>query len=252
MNDTKNKISLPAAILAGAVIIGLAIIVTRLPHKERADSDSAPAQSEIAGYVESIMQKPFVLDVQKVSASDHIRGAAQPKVTIVEYSDLECPFCKRFHGTMQQIMEKYGDRVAWVYRHYPLDCEDNDKPNCTVLHPDARLAAIASECAANTGGSDAFWKFVDMIFAQKTTDLSKNTLVAIGISLGLDKSTFASCIDNHSFAAHISADAKSGQAIGVGGTPFSIVIDNTTGKMYSIEGAYPYEVVSAVIEKLTK
>src|SRR3990172_9010082 len=86
---------------------------------------------------------------------DHIRGDPAAPVTLVEYSDFECPFCKRFHGTVKKLVDESGGRVRWVFRHFPLD----------DLHPvKARKEAVASECAAELGGNDAFWKFADRFF----------------------------------------------------------------------------------------
>lgn len=89
-----------------------------------------------------------------VTASDHIRGDINADVIIVEYSDLECPFCARFHPIIKDILEQYGTKVAWVYRHFPLD----------GIHANARAKAEASECVASLGGNDAFWKYVDATF----------------------------------------------------------------------------------------
>lgn len=93
-------------------------------------------------------------NVRKVDDSDHLRGDPKASVKVVEFSDLECPFCKRFHLTMQQLMEGYSGKVAWVYRHFPLDS----------LHPKARKEAEASECAAELGGNDGFWAYIDKLF----------------------------------------------------------------------------------------
>lgn len=90
----------------------------------------------------------------EVTELDHIRGNMDADVVIIEYSDIECPFCKRFHGTMNQVVETYGDQVAWVYRHFPLES----------IHRNARPWAIESECVAEIGGNDAFWKYLDERF----------------------------------------------------------------------------------------
>ncbi|HEY4512581.1 MAG TPA: thioredoxin domain-containing protein [Candidatus Paceibacterota bacterium] len=90
-----------------------------------------------------------------VTSADHIKGSLSASVKIVEYSDLECPFCKRFHTTMQEVMNTYNKdgKVAWVFRHFPL----------AQLHSKAPKEAEATECAAELGGNDGFWKFVDKI-----------------------------------------------------------------------------------------
>lgn len=89
-----------------------------------------------------------------VTKADHILGSIDAPVKIVEYSDLECPFCKQFHNTMQKIMSEYGtEKVAWVFRQFPL----------SQLHSKAPKEAEASECVAELGGNDAFWKFIDKI-----------------------------------------------------------------------------------------
>jgi protein-disulfide isomerase len=113
----------------------------------------------------NILLKPSGLDkMTPVTAADHIRGNIGAKVTIVEYSDLECPFCKIFHATLKQIMSEHTDgSVAWVYRHYPLDS----------LHPRARKEAEASECAFAQGGNDKFWAYIDRVYEITT---SNNTL----------------------------------------------------------------------------
>lgn len=90
----------------------------------------------------------------KITAQDHVRGNRNAQIFLIEYSDFECPYCKSFHPTAMQALEEYGDKIGWAYRHYPLD----------MIHPNARPAAIASECVAELGGDEAFWKFADEIF----------------------------------------------------------------------------------------
>lgn len=90
----------------------------------------------------------------RLKENDHVNGDRDAKVLLVEYSDFQCPFCQRFHPTTKQVLEQFGKDVALVYRHFPLD----------QIHPYARPAAVASECVAEIGGNDAFWKFADKAF----------------------------------------------------------------------------------------
>ncbi|MGI9118039.1 MAG: thioredoxin domain-containing protein [Minisyncoccia bacterium] len=105
-------------------------------------------------------KKVNITDEQKPSANtqllpnDHIIGSANAPIVIVEYSDSDCPYCQKFHATMHQIKDNYGDKVAWVYRHYPLDS----------LHPKARMEAEASECVAKLSNNETFWKYLDAMF----------------------------------------------------------------------------------------
>ena len=93
------------------------------------------------------------IELRPLSGSDHIWGNPNAKIIIVEYSDLECPFCKVFHQTLHQVVEKNAE-VAWVYRHYPI----------LGLHPKAFREAEATECAFEQGGNDMFWKYTDKLF----------------------------------------------------------------------------------------
>lgn len=95
------------------------------------------------------------LVIEPVNDSDHLLGNPNAPVLMVEYSDLECPFCQRFHPTMKQALDEYEGQIAWVYRHFPLD----------ALHPNARKAAEASECVAKVAGNDKFWEFIDELIA---------------------------------------------------------------------------------------
>ena len=102
-------------------------------------------------------------EITAVTANDHILGDINAPVVIVEYADLECPFCKRFSGVMKQIVAESNGQVAWVYRHW-------------VVHPGALPKAGAAECVAKLQGNDAFWKYIDLVFGLlKTADDAPDT-----------------------------------------------------------------------------
>ncbi|MFH1112185.1 MAG: thioredoxin domain-containing protein [Patescibacteria group bacterium] len=94
-----------------------------------------------------------------IKDSDYVLGDINAPVTVVEYSDLECPFCKRFHPTKQQIMTEFPGKVRWVFRHFPLS-----------FHANAQKEAEAAECAGKLGGAEKYWAFIDKIFERTTSN----------------------------------------------------------------------------------
>lgn len=177
--------------------------------------------------------------VPEVTTADHIRGNKDAKVTFIEYSDFECPFCKRFEPTMQQIEEEYGDKVSIVYRHYPLS-----------FHANAQKEAEATECANDLGGNDAFWKYHDAILERTTsggTGFALDDLVPLAKELGLDESEFQDCLDTGKFAQHVKDDMSGGAAAGVTGTPGSILID-AAGNSQLLSGAVPFATIKSALD----
>lgn len=184
-------------------------------------------------------------NVKQVDSQDHILGNPKAAVRLVEYSDFECPFCKRFHPVVKQIMDEYGKdgRVALVYRHFPLDS----------LHSKARKEAQASECANELGGNDAFWAYADKIFevTPSNNNLDLSLLPKLAEEIGLDRAKFETCLAGDArggkYADHIEADVQNATASGGTGTPYSVVIA-ANGKTFPINGAQPYRVVKSIID----
>lgn len=104
----------------------------------------------------SVASQSVEIDIPEVTDEDHTNGNTDARIQIVEYSDFECPFCGRFHETMNQVMAEYGESgdVSWTYRHFPLE----------QIHPQAKSLAVASECIAELGGNEKFWEFSNLIF----------------------------------------------------------------------------------------
>lgn len=171
--------------------------------------------------------QPVAGPVKPVTDKDHVLGKKDAKVTVVEYSDFQCPFCGQFEPSIAQMMKDYPNSVRVVYRHFPLS-----------FHENAQKAAEASECAAKLGGNDAFWKMHDQLFANQAT-LGMDLYVRLAKGLGLNESAFTSCVNSGETASIVSADEASGNDAGVNGTPATFV----NGKLVS--GAVPYATLKA-------
>lgn len=199
----EHKLSIPIAIvLAGALIAG-ALLITRAGESTATTPDTTETKEVV---------------VAPVSDDDHILGSPDADITIVEFSDTECPFCKQFHATMHQVIDTYGrdGTVAWVYRHFPIE----------QLHQKAQKEAEATECAAAQGGNEAFWKYVDEIYARTPSNdgLDAAQLPQIAESIGLDRAAFESCLSSGTYAAEVQKDYDDAVQSGGRGTPHSVLI----------------------------
>lgn len=164
---------------------------------------------------------------------DHIRGNKNAKVTLVEYSDFECPFCVRHVATLEQALKDYPNDVRLVYRHFPLS-----------FHPEAQKAAEASECAAQQG---KFWEMHDEIFKANTAGMmSVAKWKEIARTLKMDGAKFDKCLDSGETAARVAQDLQEGSVAGVGGTPGTFV----NGQL--VEGAVPYATFKQIIDAQVK
>ncbi len=163
----------------------------------------------------------------EVAATGPAKGPANAPITIVEFSDFQCPFCSRVNPTLAQVREKYGDKVRIVFRQYPLP-----------FHQQAQKAAEASLCAGDQG---KFWEMHDAMFANQQA-LGVDQLKEQATKLGLKADEFNSCLDSGKHAAVVQKDLKEGQAAGVNGTPAMFI----NGRFLS--GAVPFEQVADIID----
>lgn len=209
VSSSAPKLSTPVAIIIAGFLIMVGIFASN------AQAPKVTNKVAVNDKVEDTGEKPIVL--APVSASDHILGdLTKAEIVIVEFSDLECPYCKTFHSSLQATVAKYPGKIAWVYRHFPLD----------GLHPKARMEARATECAASIGGNDAFWKYTDMIFAttKSNNQLDLSQLPVFASKIGLDKKAFESCLASEEMDAKVQAQYEDGVRAGVSGTPHSIIL----------------------------
>ncbi len=226
---------MPIAVVIAGVIIAGAVIYSG-GKAPTAGTANQPQQQQVAQQTGDLEQ------MTPVTSKDHIRGDINAPVKIVEYSDTECPFCKRFHTTMKEVIDTYGKdgKVAWVYRHFPLD----------QLHSKARKEAVAMECANELGGNDKFWEYADRLYevtpANNGLDLAE--LPKIAEYVGLDKAKFNTCLASTRYDKHIQDEVENAQATGGNGTPWSIVVGKD-GKKYPLSGAQPYASIKQIVEQ---
>ena len=178
---------------------------------------------------QQVPQKPTELKIKKPAQDEHWRGLKNVRYVWVEYSDLECPFCKQIHPNLQKLLNVYSCKIAWVYRHLPL-------PN----HAKAQKSAEATECASDLGGNDAFWQMADLIF-EKMPDMELSQLPSFASEIGLDEARFKACLDGGKFEKKVNDQLDEGSKAGVQATPTGLIYDLKTGKTKLIEGALPYE-----------
>lgn len=174
-----------------------------------------------------------------VSARDHIRGDPAAPVKLIEYADTECPLCKRFHPTLMRLVQENPGKVAWVFRHYPLE----------VVHPKALKEAEATECAAEQGGNATFWKYLDRLYEITPSEgrLDPAELPRIAAQVGLEPKAFAQCLASGRHARRVQQDVVDALAAGATGTPYAVVLA-PNGRQFAILGAQPYSTLKIVVD----
>lgn len=179
-------------------------------------------------------------DIAKLTADTYVKGDKAAQILWIEYSDLECPFCKRLHdsGAIKNLEAKYGSKLALAFKHYPLP-----------FHPQAMPAAQAAECVGEAGGSAKYFAFVESIFAKGTP--SQDVIDAAVKEAGLNAATIKKCVDSGKFKAQVDAHMAEGSSkFGVNGTPGNVLINTKTGKYEVVSGAQPEANFDAAITRL--
>lgn len=229
MENKQSAFLIPLAIVIAGLMVATAIYFGGdTSGRNLFDSGRADTQS---------------IDLDPVSDQDHIRGSRNAPIIVIEYSDIECPFCKVFHNTMKQVLADYGNQVSWVYRHFPIP----------QLHANAIKEAEATECAAELGGANMFWTYVDKVFETTNSNdsLDLAELPRIAGDLGLNVDLFNDCLESGKYQTKIQDHIKSAIDAGARGTPYSVIIDKK-GNQTIINGAEPLASVKAKIDAMLK
>jgi protein-disulfide isomerase len=200
-------------------------------NEQRQDERRAAFLNELrtATKVEVLLKPPPVFRAPIDLAGTPSRGPADARVTIVEFSDFHCPFCKRVQPTLNALLAKYPKDVRLVYKHMPLD----------QLHPQARRAAEASWCAQQQG---RFWEYHDQLYAGGP-DGTDTTLAAVASQVGLDSAKYQQCMASGEAAAEVQKQVVEGNRYGVNGTPGFFV----NGRF--LNGAVPLENFVQIVDE---
>ncbi len=220
------KLTTPIAVLIGFILIALALFF----GLNRSNSEEKVAQG-------------VTKEILKVDSKENILGNKDAEIAVITYSDSDCPFCERFHTTMEEVVEKSNGSVAWVYRHLPIDS----------IHPNAFNEAIALECAADLGGQDAFWKYLSGIISltmDPNNPETPNILLSKAKDLGIAENDFKSCFDKEEIQNRIANQMSDAAQAGAQGTPFSIVVNQKNKKYTTIPGAASYDQTISQINSL--
>ncbi len=228
--------------MAGTIIASAIIFTNR--NTQPANQPAGVLNPTVEEPANNPTSQPSNQDIFEVKAGDHILGSPNATLTVILYSDIECPFCKRFHETMQQIMDEYGKngKVKWIYRHFPLE----------MLHPTAKKEAEATECAAELGGNEKFWQYLDELSTKDivtTGDLTAE-LTRVAKKIGLDETKFKTCLASEKYKQSVEASSQEATKAGARGTPFGILVGPKGNT--EIPGALPYEQMKQMIDTMLK
>lgn len=227
MNEQIKLYFIPLSIFFAGGLIAIGIFF----------SGSATQSDDNNNIKQGNQQAQVIQSIRKVNKKkDFIRGNKDADIFIVEYSDFEDPFNKRFQATLRKVLDAYP-KIGLIYRHFPL----------TQLHPNAQAAAVASECIGKEAGNDAFWSYVDEIFS-KQSSMSADLYKQIAIRLGINEKTYTSCINNSDILKKVSEDSQEAISSGARGTPFSLIVNKDGKILTSIPGALPFSGVKPIID----
>ena len=223
---------------SGALDAAVERIQTRVAQRQQqaAQAEEAKRQAQLQAQAKNARPVDTKLD--------HIRGKASAEVSLIEYSDFECPFCKQFHATPQALLDRYQGRVNWVLRNFPLSFHD----------PAARKEALAAECVAQVGGNEAYWKYADALFASTKSNggglPEDKSIDKLAEATGVKGAALAKCMNDDAAVKRVEQDIADGTAAGVSGTPTTVVRNNRTGASVTVVGAMPAGGLEPAIERM--
>lgn len=216
-------------------------ILAQMSKQPSAEEMSAVVMGEMEKVRQAELLKPyeklagdFTNAKSEIKGDSNIYGEENAEISIVEFSDFDCPYCQRFHETPKQVVDRSGGRVNWVFKHFPV-------------HASARPLHVASECIAEQD-NQLFWAATQLIFdGGGSREIKPEEL---GKMLPLNQAAYTKCLDGRAASQSVQEDYNFGQEAGVTGTPATFVIHNRTNQVVELKGAVPASKVKAVARQL--
>lgn len=213
----KNNLLVPIAIVVAGALVAVAVYLTNsgvATPGTGANSSSGQTTATQGSVPKSVTD----ITISPITSADHQLGSPNAPLAIVVYTDPECPFCKEFHATMQQVMNTYGKdgELLWVYRDFPI----------AQLHPKAPNESDATECAAALGGQTAYWAYFTKLFSitPSNNGLDPSELPTIATDVGLNLQKFNACLSANTYASKVQKEYNEAVNSGGRGTPYSVFV----------------------------
>lgn len=176
-----------------------------------------------------------------MNSDSHVYGNDSARFTLLEFSDLECPFCKKYHSAPKAVVDASMGLVNWKWKHLPLPFHN----------PVSAIESHAAECVNSLSGNRAFWVFINEAFAEtKGNGQGAGDLVTLAQNMGVDETKFSDCLTSGRFRDKISADIAEANGMGVSTTPTTVVIDNKTGMQIVVRGLQSSDSLVSTIQSL--
>lgn len=231
---------------------GLEQIETKFVTLQADDADPAQLEKAVSVAIENIESEKMKKNIasklaaytnaqEQVAGGKHIYGSQNARFTLVEFSDLECPYCKRFHNTPKQLVDESNGNVNWEWMHLPL----------SFHNPAAQYGAEASECVADLNGNRSFWAYISEYYDHtRGNGQGAQDLALLAANIGVDQDAFRRCMTEGRYRSKVQEDANKAASLGVSGTPATFLVDNLTGKSQMLGGAQPAEAFVGVMRKM--
>lgn len=260
MTVTKRSIASDLSLILGLIALGFSAWGINQVIELRQDVSKLQDPAEVDTLVEAslarIQQRKFQAQAHKnlsdwqassdVPSADRTKlyGSPSARFTIIEYSDLECPYCRNFHATPKYLVDNSKGNVNWQWKHLPLSFHE----------PAATNGALASECVYDQKGSQGFWAFTDQWFKQSQGNGKgpAQPVAEIAASVGVETGAFETCMLSAKHAGSITEQKEYGARIGITGTPATMIVDNLKGERIYVKGGVPIANMAKAINELAQ